>query len=162
MGVGTSSSTAGMREGERSAREEKSSFRETGIVEKWALMQSLILHECSTTEWQRFICNASLSPHDVGRHRVVVSVATAISATFYFMAIPRSALVLSVVTYFAAGAGLDDAPQASGAPRQMLDGVGWTATHSTDNLEIAAIVPGDLVTDLQRAGIMVRCPERCV
>ena len=53
-----------------------------------------------------------------------------------------------------AGLTLRDAPIASSVAPLYLDGPAWTAAEPSLNLSIAATVPGDLLTDLQRAGVI--------
>lgn len=49
---------------------------------------------------------------------------------------------------------LRDAPIASAVPPLYLDGTAWRATEASLGLNITATVPGDVITDLQRAGII--------
>eukprot|EP00035_Acanthoeca_spectabilis_P014610 m.281707 g.281707 ORF g.281707 m.281707 type:complete len:211 (-) comp16177_c0_seq1:2029-2661(-) len=51
-------------------------------------------------------------------------------------------------------AGLQDHPIQASGPRSSLDGGGWTAASDTLKLSIAATVPGDVITDLQRAAVI--------
>ena len=64
----------------------------------------------------------------------------------------RSVLAAATLATTALAAGLDDAPPVTGVAAMPLDGVGWTASSAV--YTIGATVPGDLITDLQRAGII--------
>ena len=63
------------------------------------------------------------------------------------------ALLLSAA---ACGASLRDAPLASASPPLYLDSPAcvWSANESSLGLSIPATVPGDIITDLQRAGVI--------
>ena len=49
---------------------------------------------------------------------------------------------------------LRDSPIAASSPPLYLDGGGWSAREASLNLTIPATVPGDVITDLQRAGVV--------
>lgn len=53
-----------------------------------------------------------------------------------------------------AGLTLRDAPIATATPLLYLDGPSWTASEASLGLSIAATVPGDVLTDLQRARVV--------
>jgi beta-galactosidase/beta-glucuronidase len=53
----------------------------------------------------------------------------------------------------AGGAGLRDAPVAADA-LQFLDGEAWTISSADGVISAGGVVPGDLITDLQRAGVV--------
>ena len=59
----------------------------------------------------------------------------------------------SVVGIAQAAGGLSDPLIVSDAPPQYLDGEGWALT-STGGINVQALVPGDLLTDLQRAQVI--------
>ncbi len=64
-----------------------------------------------------------------------------------------AAAALLVLPRAARGVGLVDEPMASAAgPPQYLDGPGWTVSNGA--LTVGARVPGDLLTDLQVAGVI--------
>ncbi len=71
------------------------------------------------------------------------------------LALAAAALVGATVR----GSGLVDDPVAASAT-QYLDGEGWTATSADGSIVINSIVPGDLVTDLQRAVSAKRARSR--
>lgn len=62
-----------------------------------------------------------------------------------------AALLLLASPLRAGGAGLRDAPIAADA-LQYLDGEAWAIASADGALSAGGIVPGDLITDLQRAG----------
>ena len=71
----------------------------------------------------------------------------------------RRALVVAVAAAAAAAAAtaaasLRDAAIATTSPPLYLDGPAWTAAEASLALSIAATVPGDVISDLQRAGVI--------
>ena len=63
-----------------------------------------------------------------------------------------AALLASTLLLSASAAGLLDPIIAAVSPPQYLDGEGWTASQG--NISVQAVVPGDLLTDLERGGII--------
>jgi beta-mannosidase len=63
------------------------------------------------------------------------------------------ACALFVIAAVRADLSLRDAPITTSLPPYYLDGA-WTATEATLGLSIPATVPGDIITDLQRAGVV--------
>jgi hypothetical protein len=69
------------------------------------------------------------------------------------LAIAAAAAALALLPC-ASGEGLVDPAISSGLPPLYLDGNAWTTTATSTGQEIGATVPGDLITDIQRAGLM--------
>jgi beta-mannosidase len=63
-------------------------------------------------------------------------------------------LAAAVASAAAAGVSLRDHPIATSTAPTFLDGGAWTASAPKLNLTVPATVPGDLITDLQRAGVI--------
>jgi len=67
----------------------------------------------------------------------------------------RLLLLASLAARAARGAGLQDPPVAGAAgASQPLDGEAWSAASADGAFSVGAVVPGDLLTDLQRAGAL--------
>ena len=65
----------------------------------------------------------------------------------------RGSILSALALAFHADASLRDAPIASSLPPYYLDGA-WLATEASLGLSIPSTVPGDVITDLQRAGVV--------
>jgi beta-mannosidase len=65
-----------------------------------------------------------------------------------------AAAALAAAASAASALTLRDIPIATSTSPQYLDGSSWVATEPTLGLTIPATVPGDVITDLQRAGVI--------
>jgi beta-mannosidase len=65
---------------------------------------------------------------------------------------PRPLLLHALLPLAALGAGMRDAPIAADA-LQYLDGLAWRVSDNS-TINVPATVPGDLITDLERAGVI--------
>ena len=68
--------------------------------------------------------------------------------------LPASALLLSTLLSSVTALSLRDFPIATSSPVSYLDSSTWRATEASLGLSIAATVPGDIISDLQRAGVI--------
>ena len=71
------------------------------------------------------------------------------------MARPPLLLALLLLARGARSAGLQDPPVAGAlGASQSLDGEAWAVTSADGAISVGGVVPGDLLTDLQRAGAL--------